>query len=119
WTVAPQFYLKTVDEGGAAVNAATLDSTERAIRDAVPVWTAGQFQASVTRGTETRTGVAGWVTVRWQSDRPVGRCGQSDVGFSGGGVMDLFPNNRCSCGAPITVYPQLIRHEVGHAMGFW
>jgi hypothetical protein len=119
WTVAPQFYLKTVDEGGAAVNAATLDSTERAIREAVPVWTAGQFQASVTRGTETRAGVSGWVTVRWQTDRPAGSCGRSDIGLSGG-VIDLFPNNPCKCGSTtVAVYPKLVRHETGHAMGFW
>jgi len=119
WTRAPQIYLKTIDEAGAAINEPTLASTEQAIREAIPVWTAGQFGASITRGTETRVGAAGWLTIVWSLDRPVGRCGQANVGLEGGSIT-LFPNNACKCGSNVvTMFPRGVKHELGHAMGYW
>src|SRR5262249_20559160 len=78
WTGSPQVYLRTLDEAGGSIDARTLDSTEQAIRDAVSTWTAGRYSASVTRGTDSREGVSGWITVKWPTDSNGIACGQAD-----------------------------------------
>jgi hypothetical protein len=120
WTRAPQVYLKTVDEAGAAIDARTLDSTERAIVETVPIWTAGLFSASVTRGTESRERQPGWITVIWRQDPDPTACGQADVAREGG-VIDLNykTGGGCRCTGGPEVRPRTVRHEIGHAMGFW
>jgi hypothetical protein len=122
WTEAPRIYLKTVDEAGAAVDARTLDATTRAIVETAAIFTGGRFGvAELERGTETRAGVPGWVTVRWTAGKRADNlCGQSDVGVSGGAI-DLFYKQGafCECPGVSDIRPRLVRHELGHAFGFW
>jgi len=122
WTEAPRIYLKTIDEAGAAIDGRSLDTTERAIVETIGLWTGGRLAvAGVERGTDNRVGTAGWITVRWParvSDR--GFCGQSDIAVSGGAI-DLFykQGGNCACPGLSVVRPQTVRHELGHAMGFF
>lgn len=121
WTVNPNVYLRTVDDAGAAIDARTLDTTEQAIRDSVPTWTAGAFGvATLQRGTETMKGSAGWLTVEWMHTTANAICGTSDIGLSGG-TIELFyrAGGGCRCAGGPEITPRTVRHEVGHAMGFY
>jgi len=120
WTINPSIYLKTVDEAGAPINATTLEMVERTVREVVPLWTASRVTiAALERGTGTRAGTAGWITIRWPATVVnANQCGRSDIAVSGGTVEIEAHNPRCSIGTWMTV-PSLVRHELGHAMGYW
>lgn len=112
-------YMRTVDDAGRAVDNATLDSTESALVDAAPVWSGGMFGVTqVVRGTGTRENVNGWLTVKWSAASGSGRCGRSTIGLDGGS-MELNVSGECSCGMTTRVYPRVVRHELGHAMGYY
>ena len=119
WTRAPNVYIRTVDEVGASIDAQTLSTTEVAIRDSMPAWTAGRFNPTIERGTESRVGVSGWITVRWFA-LEVDYCGETGVAADGG-TVDLFYESDCACAgrAGGAVRPSLVKHEIGHAMGFY
>lgn len=112
-------YLRTADEAGRAIDAITLAATERAIVETVGIWSGGQFGVTeVARGTGTREKVAGWITVKWSSVAMSNSCGRSTVGIDGG-YIELNDLGDCSCGMASRVYPRLVRHELGHAMGYY
>ena len=123
WTTNVSFYLRTVDETGAAVDARTLAYTERTLVESVPSWTGGNLSAMVTRGTESRIGQSGWITVRWPAIVPVSSltfCGRAQVAVDGGWIELQRDTQRvCGCAGVADVRPRTVRHEVGHAMGFW
>jgi hypothetical protein len=110
-----------VDENGVPVNSAILDAAEADIRIAVPIFTAGQFDvATMERGDQTRETTSGWITVKFVSEPEPGICGRAHVGLELGGVITLYHALRsgCACdGSPVG--HRLLRHEVGHSMGFW
>lgn len=110
WTTNPNLYLQT------GVDARTLDMVEVVARESVSQWTAGKLSvASVERGSGSRAGQAGWLTIAFAADPA--HCGLSDVGQSGG-TITLYPSTVCGCGG-VPVRPRTVRHEVGHAMGFY
>jgi hypothetical protein len=112
-------YVRTVDDAGRAIDAATLDVTERALLDAAPVWSGDTFGITqVLRGTGTRENTSGWLTVKWSSATGSGRCGRSTTGVDGGSI-ELNVSGECSCGMATRVYPRVVRHELGHAMGYY
>lgn len=112
WTRNVNLFIQTGQD------AATLDMVEAVVRDSVPRWTAGAFNVqSAERGTATREGQAGWLTVKWSAVND-GHCAISQVGQEGGWI-ELHPNTAgCACNG-WTMRPTTVRHEVGHAMGFW
>jgi hypothetical protein len=113
-----RIYLRTLDDAGRAVERNTLDATERTLIDAVKIWSGDRFTAQIERGTATREKQSGWLTVKWAGAADGGRCGRSTVGIDGG-FIELNVSGACSCGMPTAVYPRLVRHELGHAMGYY
>jgi hypothetical protein len=122
WTAAPTVYLRTVRDDGTPIASAMLDTVAATIQASVPLWTAGRFNVGgIERGTETRQGQAGWLTVTWPGEVGADRvCGRSNVGLSGG-TIDLYVPTAAACGCNGTtgIRPRMVRHELGHAMGFW
>ncbi len=113
-------YLRNQDEAGRSIDEITLNSTERILRDSAWIWSGETFGvAEVARGAGTREKVPGWITVKWRSSATDDRCGRSTVGAEGG-YIEFNLSSSCSCGmASGGVYPRLIRHELGHAMGYY
>lgn len=124
WTKTPQIYLKTVDEAGEAIHGPTLDLIEATAKTAVPQWTSGILGTpTVTRGTGTMVGVSGWITIRFPATIATQFCGQAQVGTDGGWIELSYhvPSNApINCRVPgAVVAPHTVRHELGHALGFW
>jgi hypothetical protein len=113
WTTSPNLYLQT----GAGADDRTLNMIEQVARNAVPQWTGGTLNvAAVERGPGSRAGQAGWLTIQFATDPRY--CGLSDVGLDGG-VITLYPRTP-NCGCQVyPVKPASVRHEVGHALGFY
>lgn len=118
WTTNPNIYLKTVDEAGAPIDDATLDMVQRTAVDVIPIWTnhrhvVGTFE----RGTLTRVGMPGWITITWSAAMVnANHCGRAMVAA---GYIELEAHNpRCRVWPWITS-TSLVRHELGHAMGYW
>lgn len=114
-TVAPSIYLRTVDDAGAAMPLAQLDSTEAAIRSVAPLWTGGQFGvASVTRGSGAAPADA--ILVHWTTTAD-GVCGRTPS--IGGDEIELhYRSANCSCNG-VAVGPRAVKHELGHTFGYW
>jgi hypothetical protein len=114
-----RLYLRTEDNAGRAIDRTTLDATERVLVASAGIWSGEQFGVTtVVRGTGTREKVPGWITIKWASTAASDRCGRSTVGIDGGFIEfnDLGP---CSCGKASRVYSRVVRHELGHAMGYY
>lgn len=117
WTRSPMIYIRTIEESGEAITPDTLQLTAALLSQWVPVFTRNRYGvAQVEQGTETRRGMAGWITVRWQ--RNPGICGSADVGLEGGQMLLAYDTPGCSCGAQ-KIQPRVVKHELGHAMGLW
>lgn len=113
WNVNPNVFIQTAD-----IDTPTLDMIEAAVRDGIPALTAGRLTAgTIERGAGTRQGQAGWISIIW--DSTLKNCGLSDVAVSGG-VMQLFPRGgtNCTCNG-LAIRPRTVRHELGHALGYW
>jgi hypothetical protein len=86
WTQAPRLYIRTIDEAGTPIEAATLNPVAAAFQDEIAAWTGGRFGfAGVELGTESREGVAGWITVKWPAPlTDTSYCGRAQIAVSGG-----------------------------------
>ena len=114
-----RLYIRTQDDAGRAIDRTTLDVTERTLIDSAPIWSGQTFGVvEVERGTKSRERVAGWITVKWSSAADMTQCGRSTVGLDGG-YIEFNSSGACSCGTRTLVYPRLVRHELGHAMGYY
>ena len=112
-------YLRTRDDAGREIGEATLDMTERTLANSAWIWSGETFGiVQVERGVRTREKVPGWITVKWSSVSIAGQCGRSTVGVDGG-FIEFNASGACSCGMGTVVYPRLVRHELGHAMGYY
>lgn len=121
-TAAPMLYLKTVDEAGQPIDAVTLQTVEDAMRGVAPTWGGGRFGlAGVERGTDTKFGMTGWITVRWTTPSAGDICGRTTGVGQDGGAIDLnylTTNASCKCNGS-QIRPRTARHELGHAFGYW
>lgn len=112
-------YMQTRDDAGRAVDAATLESTANILSETARVWSGDTFGvAEITRGTATRENTAGWITIKWSTAATPDRCGRSTIGVDGG-FIEFNVSGSCSCGLATAIYPRLVRHELGHAMGYY
>ncbi len=112
-------YIQTHDQNGHAIDEATLAATQQVLVDTAWTWSGQTYGiAEVARGEGTREKQSGWITVKWSRAAPAGSCGRSTVGVDGG-YIELNASGGCSCGMQTAVYPRLVRHELGHAMGYY
>jgi hypothetical protein len=113
WTQNPNLYLQT----SSLVSPQTLNLIESIARDVIPQWTNHQYAVgAVERGDQSRAGQDGWLTVLFAPD--TAHCGLSDVGRSGGTVTFYPKALNCGCGG-FAIRPTAIRHEFGHALGYY
>jgi hypothetical protein len=113
WTTHPNIYLQT-----GVATAQTLNLVDSVVRQSVSGWTSGRLEvATVERGSGSRVGQAGWLTVLFSQETDNGRCGLADIGQSGGMITLYSANPNCWCNGQIR--SRTVRHEVGHAMGFY
>jgi hypothetical protein len=111
--------MRTADDAGRAIDQTTLDITEHALIESAVIWSGGTFGIlEVVRGNSTRENLPGWLTVKWNASAGTGRCGRSTIGIDGG-FIELNASGECSCGMSTRVYPRVVRHELGHAMGYY
>jgi hypothetical protein len=113
WTVNPNVFIQTAD-----IDAPTLDMIEATVREVIPHLSGGKLSAgTVERGAGSRQGQAGWISILW--DSTLTSCGLSDVAVSGG-VLKLYPRGgtNCTCNG-LAIRPRTVRHELGHALGYW
>lgn len=123
---APKLYIKTVDEAGQPIDAVTLDTVERAMNGTAASWMGGRFGfASIERGTGTREGISGYLTVKWPNPALVGICGRSTIGIDGGAMqlnylLQPVPgvSGSCGCGGS-AIRAITAKHELGHAVGYF
>lgn len=115
-TQAPRIYLRTVDDAGVPIDAGTLDATAAALINTTGKLTGVFGLAGLEQGTGTREGQAGWITVRW-SDRATTYCGTAHIA---GDVLMLYPKTaNCRCAGGPAVRLRAVKHELGHALGFY
>ena len=124
WTRTPSIYLKTVDEAGEAILPGFLDQVENTVKDAVTRWTGGELGTpTVERGTDSREGVSGWITIKYPHIGATDRCGQAQVAVDGGWIeLEYHVPGTSTAGCRVPGYivaPRTIRHEIGHALGLY
>lgn len=110
WTKAPLVYLQTRDDTGAPIDPRVLDATAAAIIATTGLWSGGAFGvAGIERGTVLQN-TADWINVTWS--RALTDCGNWRTTTANAHVITInAADGRCMC-------PSVIKHELGHAMGY-
>jgi hypothetical protein len=115
WTSAPRFHIRSVDEDtGRAVEPEVLALVQEWIHRSVAMWT-GWTVPTLEITPEARPEQAGWVRVVFMRNVQ-DYCGRAYVGRNPGEITLALDG--CDCGSR-KVGPDVVVHEVGHAMGFW
>jgi hypothetical protein len=84
-TRAPSFYIRTIDEAGAAVDPQFLSQAESDIKLSVPLYTAGRFDvAAIEYDVSTRETASGWITVKWLAGPQAAHLRAHEVGHAMG-----------------------------------
>jgi hypothetical protein len=118
-SAAPRIHIRTVDERGQPVDGRMVSLVENALRDAAAGWSGGRFPIEiVSRGSETRQGQQGWITVLWPNPGDDTLCGRATIGTTTGFIELHYRNESCGCGSN-AIAPATVRHELGHVYGYW
>jgi hypothetical protein len=120
WTAQPNFYINTFNpKTTQAIDAAELALVVKAIQESIPQLTGGTFAAgAIESGNGDRAPRVGYVNLSFSYEPTADYCGHSQIGTNPGVVVINY--DRCAdvCGS-LKVSPEVVAHEVGHAMGFW
>ena len=102
------------------MDSALISLVERVARDAAADWGERFGFAAIESGTETREGQAVWITVKWLNPPESGNmCGRAQVGTPGGWIQLNHLSDQCGGNGQRGVVAGLVRHEIGHSLGFW
>lgn len=115
WTRSPQIHLQTT----TLVDSKTVDLVEQLAREMIPRWTDNRLSvATVERGPNSRFGQSGWLSIGWSV--ALFACGEATLGVGAESAeITLFPRTSgCACNG-YGIAPRTIKHELGHALGFW
>ena len=117
---APRIHIRTVDEAGRSIDSRTLNLVEAALRDSAAAWSGGRYPLEVVeRGSSSRVGQTGWITVRWPSVSDENVCGRATIGTTTGYIELQYRSPSCNCGSRDLIAPRSVRHELGHVYGYW
>jgi hypothetical protein len=120
WTVQPNFYINTFNpKTSQPIDAAELALVINAVQQSVPQLTGGSFTAgTIESGNGTRAARVGYVNLSFSYEPQADYCGHSQVGTNPGAIVINYDRCASVCGS-LKVSPEVVSHEVGHAMGFW
>lgn len=114
-TEAPRIYLRTVDDTGRAIDTLTLNGTQAALESVAGKLTGAFGLAGLERGTDHRLGQRGWITVLW-SNAVDAACARATIG---GDLITMYLRTAgCRCTGGPAIAPLIVKHELGHALGF-
>lgn len=119
-TQAPFIYLRTVDDVGRAIDDRTLDETAAALINVAGSLTGTFGLAGMERGHGSRLGQRGWITVSWHSGTSATSPNACAEAFVGGDQMTIYyrRGGSCRCAGGGAIKPLIVKHELGHALGF-
>lgn len=125
----PLFYVQTVDNTGAAIDPRTLDATAAALINTAPMLNGGLGIEGLNFGTAPPPpppcqfcaplpDQVHRIAVVWDNTTTnAGQCARSDVG---GNLITVFLKTPgCVPCLGLAVAPVVIKHELGHTLGFW
>jgi hypothetical protein len=118
WTTNPSLYIQTTDDRRDTIDEVTVEMVSSTVSQAVSDFSAGTLRvARVETGRLPRPEERGWIQVKFFRELEERVCARAYVGRDPGEISLVY--NYCGCGSGSRVAPNVIRHEVGHAMGFW
>lgn len=119
WRSAPTVYIRTIDETGNRIDDVLLNATAATITIAAASFTGNRFSiAGVEMGEETRTAQSGSITVNWRSLDDNATCGTAGMSTNSASITFYYTRPVCRCGN-LAIRPRTVKHELGHAMGFF